>query len=89
MPHDFPTCMTTGAESLIDILAMVEPSQRAAVITFHPDDPIRHVLHSNAAAVDLIPMLRSLLLRLESGALRMPVNGGVGWVDFDLGEEGW
>jgi hypothetical protein len=89
MPDDiFPTCMTTAAASLIDVLAMVEPHQRAVVINFDPGEPQHHTLYSDAAAVDLIPMLRSLLTRLESGAVRMPVTDGVRWVDAELTEEG-
>lgn len=88
MPDDTFNCMTTAATSLIDILAMVEPQQRAVVINFDPREPCLHTLYSDAAAVDLIPMLRSLLDRLERGALRMPVTDGVRWVEAEVGEAG-
>lgn len=81
-------CMTTAATSLIDVLAMVEPQQRAVVINFDPREPGSHTLYSDAAAVDLAPMLRSLLERLERGALRMPVTDGVQWVNAEVGEAG-
>ncbi len=83
-PPDF----TSAASSLIETLALVEPSHRAVVICFDPRDPSgHHTLDSNAAAGDLIPVLRAALARLESGALRMPVAwGAVRWVD--VREEG-
>jgi hypothetical protein len=86
----FPANLTTAARALIETLALVEPTLRAVVICFDPLGlPATHSLDSNAAAVDLIPVLRAVLERLESGALRMPVSGGaVRWVDFDVAESG-
>jgi hypothetical protein len=84
----FPN-LTTAAEALIDTLALVEPERRAVVIEFDPAaGPERHTLYSNAAAVDLVPVLRAVLVRLESGTLRMPVTDAVRWVDVDGGEGG-
>jgi hypothetical protein len=58
---------------------------KAVVITWDPAWD-GSVLYSNAAAVDLIPRLRAVLERLESGSLRLPVDDGVRWVDVT--EEG-
>ncbi len=59
---------------------------KLAVVAFHPaDEATEHVLYTNAAAEALVPVLRALLARLESGALRMPVDGGVLWVDPESG----
>lgn len=55
---------------------------KAVVITWDPAWD-GSVLYSNAAAVDLIPRLEAILERLKSGALRLPVDDGVRWVDVE------
>ncbi len=70
------------AEIVVGHLAVMWPPDRAVMVMFHPaDPPERHVLFSNAAAVDLVPVLRAVLARLESGDLRMPAADGVRFVD--------
>jgi hypothetical protein len=86
MGDTFPH-LTTAAATLIDTLGQVEPNERVVVIAFDPAaGSTRLALYSNAAAIDLVPMLRIVLARLESGTLRMPVTNGVRWVD--VGEAG-
>jgi hypothetical protein len=70
------------AEIVVGHLAAMWPPDKAVMVMFHPaDPPERHVLFSNAAAVDLVPVLRAVLARLESGELRMPTGDGVRFVD--------
>jgi hypothetical protein len=89
MADDSFAYLTTAAAALIDMLALAEPTRRALVIEFDPGAgrPL-HTLYSNAAAVDLVPVLRAVLARLESGTLRMPVTDAVRWVDVDVVEDG-
>jgi hypothetical protein len=56
--------------------------RKAIVLVFRPGDPPEDAtLYSDAAAVDLLPVLRAMVTRVESGALRMPVSAdGVRWV---------
>jgi hypothetical protein len=60
---------------------------RAVVIVFDPHPPPEEAaLYCNASAESLIPVLRAVLSRLESGALRMPVSADeVRWVEGDGG----
>ena len=88
MPGDGFPYLTTAATSLIDTLALVEPWQRAVVITFDQARPEHLALYSNAAAVDLAPLLRAVLARVESGALRMPVTDAVRWVEVGPDDAG-
>jgi hypothetical protein len=78
--------VAAAATGLIDTVA--EPWRRAVVVVFEPALPERHALYANAAAADLIPVLKAVLERLESGTLRMPLEVGVRWVDVEVGEEG-
>jgi hypothetical protein len=67
-------------------LAVLYGPKRACVIMFNPNDlPERHSLVSDASASDLVPLLKAVVARLESGALRMPLNGEVRWVDVEEG----
>jgi hypothetical protein len=59
---------------------LVEPSHRAVVLVFDPLDG-QHQVYSNASEYDLAPILRAVVARLRDGTLRMPVAGGVRWVD--------
>jgi hypothetical protein len=72
--------IATDAVENIDVTCT---PRKAAVLVFDPlDPPDMAALYSNAAAVNLIPFVRALLARLESGALRMPVTAdGVRWVE--------
>jgi hypothetical protein len=76
----FPTSLTAAATALVDIIALVEPSHRAVVLVFDPLDG-QHQVYSNASEYDLAPILRLVVARLRDGTLRMPVAGGVRWVD--------
>jgi hypothetical protein len=81
--------LTTAASALIDTLALVDPQRRAVVIEFDPAaGPERHTLCTNTSAADLVPLLRAVLARLESGTLRMPVTDAVRWVDINVAEDG-
>ncbi len=66
------------------------PSLKAILVVFHPDDAAdAAALYSNAAAADLVPVLRALLERIESGALRMPATADtVRWVEIEDGADG-
>jgi len=57
---------------------------RVAIVEFDVADPEKHMLYSDAAACQLVPVLRAMLARLESGALRMPVDGRFRWEDVDV-----
>ena len=77
------------AEIVVERVAKMWPADKAVVVVFRPaDTPPRHTLFSNAAAADLIPVLRAVLERLESGTLRMPVTDAVRWVDVEVPGEG-
>lgn len=66
----------------IDAIDVVVPPRQAVVVVFDPTDPsLLPVTFSTASASDLVPVLRVVLALLEAGALRMPVDGGVRWVD--------
>lgn len=68
-----------------DIVEEIDVTCRPAkvlVITWHPADDASD-LYSNAAAAELIPRLRVVLERLERGALRLPVDDGVRYVDVE------
>ena len=55
---------------------------RSVVIEFHPDDPPEQLaLFSDASAAHLVPVLRAALAKLEAGELRLPLDGGLRWVD--------
>ena len=84
MTHSLPD-LTTAAAALLEMIATVEPTQRAAVVVFDPARDDMPVLYSNAAAVDLQPALATLLMLVSDGILRMPVNGGVRWVGEEDG----
>ena len=59
---------------------------RCVLIEFHPEDfPEQLSLFSDASAAHLVPVLRAALAKLEAGALRLPVDGGLRWVE----DEGW
>jgi hypothetical protein len=82
MPDDVPLFLDGAAARLLELLAFVEPHCRAAVIVFDPAGwDGQGTLYSTAAATDLVPRLEALLARLRAGTLRMPVSGGVRWVD--------
>lgn len=70
------------AESLVERFRFPLPD-KVLVVTFRPEDPPeRATMFSSAGASDLIPVLRSLVVRLEAGTLRMPVMpSAVRWVD--------
>jgi hypothetical protein len=88
MGDSFPF-LVTAATALIDTMALVEPFRRAVVIEFDPlETSGRSTLYSNGTAADLVPALRAVLARLESGSLRMPVTDAVRWVDVDIAEGG-
>jgi hypothetical protein len=72
--------IATDAVEEIDICCR---PYRAVVIVFDPHPPPEEAaLYCNASAESLIPVLRAVLERLESGALRMPVSADeVRWVD--------
>ena len=57
---------------------------RVAIVEFDVADPEKHMLYSDAASCQLVPALRAMLARLESGALRMPVDGRFRWEDVDV-----
>lgn len=57
------------------------PGQRRAFIVFDPGDRTCIDLFCDASAADLVPTLKALIARIEEGSLRMPVTGGVCWVD--------
>jgi hypothetical protein len=70
------------AEVVVERVSRLSPPDKAVVLVFSPTDPPdQSALFSTAGAADLIPVLRSVLQRLESGALRMPVEAEVRWVD--------
>jgi hypothetical protein len=77
--------LTAAAAALLEMIAMVEPTQRAAVVVFDPTRDDMPVLYSNAAAMDLQPALATALMLVSDGLLRMPVNGGVRWVGEEEG----
>jgi hypothetical protein len=53
---------------------------KGVLVAFDPADPPEvHILYSNAAAADLVPLLHAVLAQLEAGVLRLPVEGGVRW----------
>jgi hypothetical protein len=57
---------------------------KAVVIVFDPSArPEEHTVYGDAGASQLVPVLRSVLARLESGALRMPVGDGAAWVSCE------
>jgi len=61
----------------IDALGLI----KAVVVVFHPTDPPgEHVLYSNAAAAQLLPVLKAMVARLEAGDLRLPVDSRLRWV---------
>lgn len=61
---------------------------KGAVIVFHPADlPEDHTLYSNAAAAQLIPVLKALVARLEAGDLRLDAGGGSRWVKTEDGAD--
>ena len=63
------------------------PATRRVMIEFHPEYPPEELaLFSDASAAHLVPVLRAALAKLEAGELRMPVDGGLRWVD-DSGQE--
>ena len=58
------------------------PSAKRALIEFHPEEPPEKLaLFSDASAAHLVPVLRAALAKLEAGDLRIPVAGGLRWVD--------
>jgi len=77
--------LTTAATALLELIAMVEPTHRAAVVVFNLERDDVPVVYSNAAAMDLQPALATSLALVLDGSLRMPLDGGVRWV----GEEEW
>jgi hypothetical protein len=77
------------AEIVVERIAKMWPTDKAIVVVFRPADPSdRSMLFSSASAADLVPVLRAVLDRLESGTLRMPVEAGVRWVDVEPVEDG-
>jgi hypothetical protein len=59
---------------------------KAAVVVFDPaDPPEEHVIYSNAAAVQLLPVLKAMVARIEAGDLRMPVGNAARWVAVEAG----
>lgn len=77
--------LTTAATALLEMISLVEPTHRAAVVVFDLARDDMPVVYSNAAAVDLQPALATSLSLISDGTLRMPAAGGVRWV----GEEDW
>jgi hypothetical protein len=68
----------------VEAIEAVEAPRRAVFIVWDPLDPPEvHTLLSDASAADLQPLLRAVLARLERGETRMPVDGGVRWVDVE------
>jgi hypothetical protein len=63
---------------------------KAAMVVFRPGDPpAAATLYSNAAAADLLPVLRAVLARIEAGALRMPTTADtVRWVKIEDAADG-
>lgn len=74
----------------VDAIDLQLPPYKAVVVVFDPADPPEvHEVFSAAAAADIVPLLRAVVARLESGALRMPVDGGVRWIDVVVeGDDG-
>ena len=59
---------------------------KAVVVVFDPaDPPEEHVIYSNAAAVQLLPVLKAMVARIEAGDLRMPVGNAARWVAVEAG----
>lgn len=72
------------AQDAIDSVGVAGPL-RAALVVFSPHTLAGEV-YCNADAPQLVVALRSVLARLESGALvRLPVTDGVRWMDVDSG----
>ncbi len=72
----------TTAGRVAPVYPPVAPTKKTAVIRFDlADAPEAHTLDCDAAAADLVPVLRALLARIEGGALRMPVTDGLRWVE--------
>jgi hypothetical protein len=71
-----------ATDAVEDIDVRCRP-QQAAVLVFDPNQPPEQaMLYSTASAESLIPILRAVLSRLESGALRLPVSADeVRWVE--------
>jgi len=77
---------------VVPILAagdMETPPHRAVVVVFNPADPPEtHALYSNAAAADLVPVLKAVVALLESGVVRMATDGDVRFVEV-VADEHW
>jgi len=60
---------------------------KALVIVFDPADALdEHFLYSNAAAAQLLPVLKALAAQIDTGDVRMPVDASVRWVAIPAGE---
>ena len=61
----------------IDALGLL----KAVFVVFDPADAAEeHVIYSNAAAAQLLPVLKAMVARIEAGDLRMPVANDARWV---------
>jgi hypothetical protein len=61
----------------IDALGLI----KAVVLVFDPADAAEeHAVYSNAAAAQLLPVLKAAVARIEAGELRMPVVNEARWV---------
>jgi hypothetical protein len=61
----------------VDALGLI----KAVVMVFDPSaPPEEHVIYSNAAAAQLLPVLKAMVARIEAGDLRMPVANAARWV---------
>jgi hypothetical protein len=82
MPDSPSLHFDSAAMRLLELLALVEPGHRVAVIVFDPRAcDGQATLYSTAGADDLWREFEALRKRLYVGTLRMPVSGGVRWVD--------
>lgn len=86
MPDSIPLFLDGATARFLDLLQFVPGEARGVVIVFDrlacPGSPdALGTLYSNAASFHLIPLFEDVLARLRAGTLRLPVNGGVRWVD--------
>lgn len=67
----------------IDALGVI----KVVVVVFDPADaPETHVIYSNAGAAQLLPVLKAMVARIETGDLRMAASNEVRWVTIPTGE---
>jgi hypothetical protein len=68
--------------AVLGALAGSPGGKAVAIVTRPPAGPdARPALFANLPAADLARTLRDVAARLEAGALRMPVDGSLRWVE--------